>query len=110
MKPKDELQQDAGLVRDIEALCGIDFPADDTERNARDAFFRKAYVAVTSKTLEVQHVRRIHESLCGMKFPTPTALGLRRATIEYLARHHDLKSYRAVKIPLIDPPKQPATN
>lgn len=110
MKPKDELQQDAGLVRDIEALCSIDFPADDTERNGRDAFFRKAYVAITENKLEVQHVRRIHEALCAMKFPTAAALGLRRATLFFLSAAHDLKKFRQVKMPMITPPKSAAVS
>lgn len=105
MKPKDELQQDAGLVRDIEALCAIDFPADDTERNGRDVFFKKDYAEITESRLEVQHVRRIHEAVCAMKFPTANALGLRRAAMLFLGRSHNLNKYKTVKMPAIALPK-----
>lgn len=104
MKTKEELQEHAGLVRDIIAGCGVDYPADDYERDIRDAYFRKAYALIND--IEIVHVRRIHEALCEMKFPTATALGLRRATFTRLAQHHRLKDYRAVKMPVIAP--QPA--
>ena len=105
MKPKDLLTQDAGFVRDLCNLCAIDYPADDTERAARDAFFRKAYQDISDQALEVQHVRRIHEALCQMKFPTSAALAARQAALLFLANHHQLKRYRAVKLPAITPPK-----
>lgn len=104
MKNKNELQSDAGLVRDIEAWCQVKYPADDTERDFRDALFRKTCVELSN--MEIQHVRRINEALCDMEFPTPTALGLRRETLNQLARHHELKKYRQVKITLIPLPKK----
>ena len=106
MKDKTELQNDAGLVRDIEAWCHVKYPADDTERNFRDALFRKTFAELPA--MEIQHVRRINEALCDMEFPTPTALGLRRETLNQLARHHDLKKFRNVKITLIPLPKKDA--
>jgi hypothetical protein len=105
MKPKTELQEDAGLVRDIEAACGVDYPADDYVRGLRDGLFRKAYAEINK--LELNHVRRINEAVCAMKFPTEAALGLQRATLTRLAEHHQLKKYRAVKMPSITVP-QPA--
>ena len=108
MKNKEELQTDAGLVRDIEAWCHVKYPADDTERNFRDALFRKTFAELSN--MEIQHVRRINEALCNMEFPTPAALGLRRETIHQLARHHELKKYRQVKIPVIPIPQSPATS
>lgn len=104
MKNKIELQSDAGLVRDIEAWCQVKYPADETERDFRDALFRKTCAELPN--MEIQHVRRINEALCDMEFPTPTALGLRRETLNQLARHHDLKKYRQVKITLVPIPKK----
>lgn len=104
MKTKEELTEDVGLVRDVEAWCGA-VCADDTERNFRDDLFRKAYEELPK--MQISHVRRINEALCGMDFPTPTALGLRRQTLEVLGRHHNLKNYRNVKMPMIAVP-QPA--
>src|SRR5580658_2195854 len=106
MKNKTELLSDAGLVRDIEAWCQVKYPADDIERNFRDALFRKTFAELPS--MEIQHVRRINEALCDMEFPTPTALGLRRETLNQLARHHDLKKYRNVKITFAQVPKKDA--
>jgi hypothetical protein len=109
MKDKNELLNDAGLVRDIEAWCQVKYPADDTERNFRDALFRKTFAELPA--MEIQHVRRINEALCDMEFPTPTALGLRRETLNQLARHHHLKKYRHIKVPIIPSPKRnPATS
>jgi len=71
------------------------------------AIFRKAFAELP--TMEIQHVRRINEALCDMEFPTPSALGLRRETLNQLARHHDLKKYRSVKITLIPIPKKDAS-
>jgi hypothetical protein len=108
MKNKEELQSDAGLVRDIEAWCQVKYPADDTERNFRDALFRKTFAELPG--MEIQHIRRINEALCDMEFPTPTALGLRRETLNQLARHHDLKKYRHINVPTIPVPKKESTN
>ena len=108
MKNKTELLSDAGLVRDIEAWCQVKYPADDTERNFRDALFRKTFADLPN--MEIQHIRRINEALCDMEFPTPTALGLRRETRNQLARHHDLKKYRQVNIPAVPVPKKENTN
>jgi hypothetical protein len=55
MKDKNELLSDAGLVRDIEAWCQVKYPADDTERNFRDALFRKTFAELPA--MEIQHVR-----------------------------------------------------
>ena len=101
MKTKDQLLEDAGLVRDVEAWCKVGYPADDTERNFRDALFRKAFAGLGA--LEIAHVRRLNEALCGMDFPTPAALALRRETLNALARHHQLRKYRDVKMPAIAP-------
>jgi hypothetical protein len=108
MKDKNELLNDAGLVRDIEAWCQVKYPADDTERNFRDALFRKTFAELPN--MEIQHVRRINEALCDMEFPTPVALGLRRETLNQLARFHDLKKYRHIKVPAIPLPKKETTN
>jgi len=97
MKTKEELTEDVGLVRDIEAWCGTRCN-NDNERNFRDALFRKAYSVMA--TLEMPHVRRINEAVCAMEFPTSTALGLREALLHRLALHHNLKAYRNVKMPL----------
>jgi len=101
MKTKEQLTEDVGLVRDVEAWCGTN-RADDTERNFTDALCRKAYEELPK--MQIAHVRRINEALCGMDFPTATALGLRRQCLEVLARHHNLKNYRNVRMPLITPP------
>ena len=101
MKTKEELTEDVGLVRDVESWCAAHC-ADDTERNFRDALFRKSYEELPK--MQIAHVRRINEALCGMDFPSPTALGLRRQCLEELARHHNLKNYRNVRMPLITPP------
>lgn len=103
MKTKEELSEDVGLVRDIEAWCGTTC-ANDNERNFRDALFRKAFAVLS--TLEMPHVRRINEAVCGMEFPSATALGLRDAILKRLAEHHGLKKYRDVKMPLIQPPQK----
>lgn len=107
MKDKAQLTEDVGLVRDIEAWCGT-VCANDNERNFRDALFRKAFVEVPK--LEIPHVRRINEAICAMEFPTATALGLRDAVLNRLATHHNLKAYRAVKMPVIVPPQKPSSN
>lgn len=106
MKSKEELTEDVGLVRDIEAWCGT-VCANDNERNFRDALFRKAF-AVLPK-MEMPHVRRINEAVCGMDFPTPSALGLRDAVLNRLATHHNLRQFRNVKMPVITPPTTPAS-
>jgi len=102
MKDKDELKEDAGLVRDIVAMCGVDFPT-NWERDLRDGLFRKAFTLVPK--METHHVRRINEALCEMDFPTPTALALRQATLTHLAQHHDLKKFRKVNLPNIAVPQ-----
>lgn len=102
MKNKDELQRDAGFVRDVVAQAQVDFPASDFERDLRDAMFRKAYSDVPA--MEITHVRRLHEALCGMKFPTSSALGLRQALMIRLAEFHELKRYRTVKMPAVTMP------
>jgi len=104
MKTKDELSEDVGLVRDLEAWCNT-VCADDIERGFRDALFRKAFVELPK--MQMPHVRRINEAICAMDFPTHHALGLKRQLIEVLSRHHKLRDYRNVKMPLIQPP-QPA--
>ena len=101
MKTKEQLTEDAGLVRDIESWAGTTC-ADDNERNFRDALFRKAFAELPN--LEMPHVRRINEAICGMDFPSPTALGLRSAILTRLAQHHNLKQYRGVQMPLINCP------
>lgn len=106
MKDKNEQQADAGLVRDIEASCKIKFPADQFEREFRDALFKKAFAELPK--MEIQHVRRINEALCDMEFPTPIALGLRRQSFIQLGKFHQLKNYRTVKVPLIPVPKKEA--
>lgn len=103
MKTKEELSQDVGLVRDIEAWCRTTC-ANDRERNFRDALFRKAYA--TLREMQIPHVRRINEALCDMEFPSPTALGLRERIVDYLAVHHDLKKYRNISMPQVAPAKQ----
>lgn len=105
MKTKEELTEHAGLVRDLIAAAGVDYPADDFERGLRDALFRKAFTMVP--LMEVNHVRRINEALCEMEFPSATALGLRRATMTRLADHHQLKKFRNVNMPVITPPQRP---
>lgn len=108
MKTKEELSEDVGLVRDIEAWCGT-VCANDNERNFRDALFRKAYAELAK--LEMPHVRRINEAVLEMEFPTQTALGLRDALLRRLSVHHDLKKYRSVKMPTIAlPARQTASN
>lgn len=102
MKTKEELTEDVGLVRDLEAWCATAC-ANDNERNFRDALFRKAF-AVLPKLENMAHVRRINEALCAMDFPSATALGLREAVLNRLAMHHNLKQYRNVKMNLIAPP------
>ncbi len=101
MKTKEELTEDVGLVRDVEAWCGT-VCANDNERNFRDALFRKTYSVIGS--LEMPHVRRINEAICGMDFPSATALGLREAIMNRLATHHKLREFRNVKMPLVTPP------
>jgi hypothetical protein len=101
MKTKEELSEDVGLVRDVEAWCGT-ARADDIERGFVDALCRKAYEELPK--LQIPHVRRINEAVCKMEFPSPTALGLRRRCLEVLSAHHNLRQYRNVKMPLIQPP------
>ncbi|MDE2019374.1 MAG: hypothetical protein KGJ13_03435 [Patescibacteria group bacterium] len=96
MKTKEELTEDAGLVRDIEDWCGCAC-ADDTERNFRDALFRKAFAELPN--LIMPHVRRLNRALCEMEFPSNAALGLRKALLNRIAMHHNLKQYRNVKMP-----------
>jgi hypothetical protein len=100
MKTKEQLTEDVGLVRDLEAWCGT-VCQNDNERNFRDALFRKAFVELPK--LEIPHVRRINEAICSMDFPTANALGLRDAVLRRLSEHHRLKEYRHVKMPLIQP-------
>jgi hypothetical protein len=107
MKTKEELTEDVGLVRDIEAWCGTAC-ANDKERNFRDALFRKAYAELPK--LEMPHVRRINEAICEMDFPSSAALGLRDAVLTRLSVHHNLKQYRTVKMPLITPPAKTSQN
>jgi hypothetical protein len=108
MKDKEELKEDAGFVRDLVALVGIDYPT-NFERDLRDGMFRKAFTLVS--TMETVHIRRLNESLCEMEFPTPAALALRQAVMVKLAQHHDLKKYRKVNMPTIEVPTQaPAKN
>lgn len=102
MKSKEALQEDAGLVRDIEAWCKAQ-AANDHERNGRDALLRKA--AAVLPELEIAHVRRINEALCDMDYPSATALGVRQLVLDRLARHHNLKQYRAVPIPVVKVPE-----
>ena len=106
MKTKEQLTEDVGLVRDIEAWCGA-VCANDNERNFRDALFRKAYAELPNLE-NIAHVRRINEALCALDFPSATALGLREAVLNRLATHHNLKQYRNVKMPVITPPAQNA--
>ena len=108
MKPKDELKEDAGLVRDIIATAGVDYPANDFERDLRDGLFRKAFTLVPK--MEITHVRRINEALCEMEFPSAAALGLRHATLKRLAEYHRLKDFRRVNMPVITPPQRTAGN
>lgn len=105
MKTKEELTEAAGLVRDVIARTRIDFPADDHERDLTDALYRKAYAELAN--LEATHIRRLHEALCEAKFLSATGHGLRRGVSEQLARHHNLRNYRTVKMPLITPAAQP---
>jgi hypothetical protein len=102
MKTAEETKENAGFVRDLIALIGIDFPADKFEADLRDAMFAKAFALVP--TMDIVHVRRLNEALCEMEFPTPAALGLRRATLTALAKAHHLKEYRNVNMPRIAPP------
>jgi len=102
MKTKDQLAEDKGLVRDIIAMCEM-IPADDYERKLRDGVFRKAFAELPG--LEIQFVRRIEEVLCNLDFPSATALGLRRAVLDRMARHHELRKYRLVKVPAVTPPQ-----
>jgi hypothetical protein len=101
MKDKEELKEDAGLVRDIVALCAVKFPT-NWERDLRDGMFRKAFTLVPK--METHHVRRINEALCEMDFPTDSALALRQATLTRLANHHELKKFRKVALPIIQRP------
>lgn len=101
MKTSEETKEHAGLVRDLIAAIEIKFPADDYERDLRDALFRKAYAVAPS--MDTAHVRRINEALCGMEFPSEIALALRRQTLTILAQTHKLKEYRNVKLPVIRP-------
>ena len=105
MKTKEALQEDAGLVRDIEAWCKAQ-AANDHERNGRDALLRKA--AAVLPELEIAHVRRINEALCDMDFPSPTALGVRQLFLNRLCKHHNLKQYRDVAIPVVKVPETKA--
>lgn len=102
MKDKDELKEDAGLVRDVEAMCGVDYPT-NFEIGLRDGLFRKSFA--TLDKMEIVHVRRVNEALCAMKFPTPAALALRQATLTKLATHHELKKFRKVDMPIIKVPE-----
>ncbi len=107
MKDKEELKEDAGLVRDLVAMCGVDFPT-NFERDLRDGLFRKAFTLVPK--METHHVRRINEALCEMDFPSEVALGLRQATLTRLARHHDLKAFRKVEMPKVSVPSKTQHN
>lgn len=102
MKDKEELKEDAGLVRDIVAMTGIDYPT-NWERDLRDGLFRKAFTLVPQ--METHHVRRLNEALCDMDFPTDTALALRQATLTRLANHHELKKFRRVVMPAVQKPE-----
>ena len=100
----EDMKENAGLVRDVIAAAGIDYPADEFEKQFRDALFRKCYA--TMPTMDVAHVRRIHEALCDMDFLSETALALRRQTMTRLANIHGLKSFRDVKMPKIAVPEK----
>ena len=104
MKDKDELKEDAGLVRDIVATCGVDYPT-QFERDLRDGLFRKAFTLIPK--MEVMHVRRLNEALCDMDFITETGMALRQAAQVKLAGHHELKKYRKVAMPSVNVPKPP---
>jgi len=95
----EDLKENAGLVRDVIAVAGIDYPADEFEKRFREALFKKAFTVVS--TMDVAHVRRIHEALCDMDFPDASALALRRETMRTLARIHSLKAFRDVKLPTV---------
>lgn len=104
-KPTNEdLKVNAGLVRDVIAVAGIDYTADDVEERFRDSLFKKAYTVVPA--MDVAHVRRIYEALCDMEFPTKSALALRRQTMITLGRIHGLKDFRNVKMPEIAVPEK----
>jgi hypothetical protein len=104
MKTKEELTEDVGLVRDIEAWCAA-HAANDKERDFRDALFRKAIQELPK--LEMPHVRRINEAVCAMEFPTQITLCLRDVLLTRLSQHHNLKQYRNVKLPVVQLPSTP---
>ena len=107
MKDKEELKEDAGLVRDIVAVCSLKFPTAD-ESKMRDSLFRKTFTLVSK--LEIHHIRRINEALCDLDYASETAAGLRQATLYRLARYHDLKSFRKVEMPKVSVPQKTQSN
>lgn len=102
MKTKEELQELAGLVRDVVSRLEIDFPANDHERALTDGYFRKAYAFLGK--FEPVHLRRLHDALCRAKFLSPSGLGLRQTVGEQLARHQNLRDFRKVNLPLVMSP------
>lgn len=100
MKTKEELTEDVGLVRDIESWAKRRLN-DDHERGFLDSLCRKACVEMPK--MEIPHVRRINEALCEKEFPSATVLGTLRCCIELLSKHHNLKTYRTARIPMVSP-------
>jgi hypothetical protein len=101
MKDAADTKKDAAFIRDLIAMIGIKFTADKREQDLREAMLRKAFAEVPA--MDETHVRRLHEALCAMDFATDAALAVRRATGDRLARVHNLRAYREIKLPTFAP-------
>lgn len=97
---KEESKEHAGLVRDIVAACKVSHPSDN-DRAFRIALMKRA--DKEAPTMEVHHIRRLHEAACEIEYPEPQEQAFREAMAAHLAQHHRLKELRAYTIARVKP-------
>jgi hypothetical protein len=101
MKLTEEHKENAGLVRDIVAALGIKFTTEEQQR-FRDALCKKALTM--AKVLDLVHVRRIHEALCGVEHASDAELAALSAMQARIGFHYKLGLMRSVKVPEVRRP------
>jgi hypothetical protein len=105
MKLTEEHKENAGLVRDIVAALGIKFTTDEQQR-FRDALCKKALTM--AKELDLAHIRRIHEALCGVERASDAELAALSAMQARIGSHYNLRALRTMPVPAVKRPERKA--
>jgi hypothetical protein len=103
MKTKNEMTEDAQLVRKLLPMLRRKSWMSDEDHQARLAYMRMASTRLA--TMEMIHLLRIHEAAWEMEFEESEAAGFRHLVTCEMARRDKLKNYRSIVLPKLHQPQ-----